>query len=156
MTGNPACGWTAAPGMPTSWHAAAANTWRGPCSVCGPASLLVGYFTPIRELAQAVPFGLGPWEAFWIGFYGLATYGNAGFLREKVCQHMCPYGRFQGSLMDTNTLYVAYDERRGEPRAPRPRGSDPVKRGSGACGLHPVRAGLPGRHRHPPGAAGGL
>ncbi|MEZ5704164.1 MAG: cytochrome c oxidase accessory protein CcoG [Burkholderiaceae bacterium] len=94
---------------------------------------LVGYFTPIRELAQAVPFGLGPWEAFWIGFYGLATYGNAGFLREKVCQHMCPYGRFQGSLMDTNTLYVAYDERRGEPRAPRPRGSDPVKRGSGAC-----------------------
>ena len=94
---------------------------------------LVGYFTPIRELAQAVPFGLGPWEAFWIGFYGMATYGNAGFLREKVCQHMCPYGRFQGSLMDTNTLYVAYDERRGEPRASRPRGSDPVERSSGAC-----------------------
>lgn len=94
---------------------------------------LVGYFTPIRELATAVPFGLGPWEAFWIGFYGLATYGHAGFLREKVCQHMCPYGRFQGSMMDANTLYVAYDERRGEPRAPRPRGSDPVLRGSGAC-----------------------
>ena len=94
---------------------------------------LVGYFTPIRELALAVPFGLGPWEAFWIGFYGLATYGNAGFLREKVCQHMCPYGRFQGSMMDANTLYVAYDERRGEPRAPRPRGSDPVQRGNGAC-----------------------
>jgi cytochrome c oxidase accessory protein FixG len=94
---------------------------------------LVGYFTPIHELARAVPLGLGPWEAFWIGFYGLATYGNAGFLREKVCQHMCPYGRFQGSLMDANTLYVAYDERRGEPRAPRSRGSDPVQRGSGAC-----------------------
>ncbi|MBQ0917213.1 cytochrome c oxidase accessory protein CcoG [Hydrogenophaga aromaticivorans] len=94
---------------------------------------LVGYFTPIRELAQAVPHQLGPWESFWISFYGLATYGNAGFLRESVCQHMCPYGRFQGSLMDASTLYVAYDERRGEPRAPRPRGSDPVQRGSGAC-----------------------
>ncbi|WP_287880526.1 cytochrome c oxidase accessory protein CcoG [Acidovorax sp.] len=95
---------------------------------------LVGYFTPIRELALAVPGNhLGPWESFWILFYGLATYGNAGFLREKVCQHMCPYGRFQGSLMDANTLYVAYDHQRGEPRAARPRGTDPVERGSGAC-----------------------
>ena len=77
---------------------------------------LVGYFTPIRELALAVPGQLGPWEGFWIGFYGLATYGNAGFLRESVCLHMCPYGRFQGSLMDPRTLNVAYDHRRGEPR----------------------------------------
>lgn len=77
---------------------------------------LVGYFTPIRELALAVPYQLGPWEGFWIGFYGLATYGNAGFLRESVCLHMCPYGRFQGSLMDPRTLNVAYDHRRGEPR----------------------------------------
>ncbi|MBT9553969.1 MAG: cytochrome c oxidase accessory protein CcoG [Hydrogenophaga sp.] len=77
---------------------------------------LVGYFTPIRELALAVPGQLGPWESFWIGFYGLATYGNAGFLRESVCLHMCPYGRFQGSLMDPRTLNVAYDHRRGEPR----------------------------------------
>jgi cytochrome c oxidase accessory protein FixG len=77
---------------------------------------LVGYFTPIRELALAVPYQLGPWEGFWIGFYGLATYGNAGFLRESVCLHMCPYGRFQGSLMDQRTLNVAYDHRRGEPR----------------------------------------
>lgn len=94
---------------------------------------LVGYFTPIRDLALAVPGQLGPWEAFWVLFYGLATYANAGFLRESVCQHMCPYGRFQGSLMDASTLYVAYDERRGEPRAARPRGSDPAVRGSGAC-----------------------
>ena len=77
---------------------------------------LVGYFTPIRELALAVPGQLGPWEGFWIGFYGLATYGNAGYLRESVCLHMCPYGRFQGSLMDPRTLNVAYDHRRGEPR----------------------------------------
>ena len=94
---------------------------------------LVGYFTPIQTLLQSVPHALGPWETFWIGFYGLATYGNAGFLRESVCQHMCPYGRFQGSLMDANTLYVAYDEARGEPRSSRPRGTEPAQRGSGAC-----------------------
>jgi cytochrome c oxidase accessory protein FixG len=94
---------------------------------------LVGYFTPVRELAQAFPLGLGPWEGFWVAFYGLATYGNAGFLRESVCQHMCPYGRFQASLMDHNSLFVAYDARRGEPRAHRARGSDPAHNTSGAC-----------------------
>ena len=93
----------------------------------------VGYFTPIRELVTALPLGLGPWEAFWVLFYGLLTYGNAGFLREKVCLHMCPYGRFQGALMDPDTLHVAYDRQRGEPRTARPRGTDPAQRGGGAC-----------------------
>ncbi len=77
----------------------------------------VGYFTPIRELAQAVPsLTFGPWEAFWIGFYGLATYGNAGFLREQVCKYMCPYARFQSVMMDKDTLVITYDPERGEPR----------------------------------------
>lgn len=78
---------------------------------------LVGYFTPIETLIDHVmSWTWGPWEMFWTGFYGLATYVHAGLLREKVCLHMCPYGRFQGSLMDANTLNVAYDSRRGEPR----------------------------------------
>lgn len=39
----------------------------------------VGYFTPILELGQKLlAFSLGPWETFWILFYGFATYGNAG------------------------------------------------------------------------------
>ncbi|MGL1321160.1 cytochrome c oxidase accessory protein CcoG, partial [Vibrio parahaemolyticus] len=43
----------------------------------------VGYFTPIRTLGHEVLSGtLGSWELFWILFYGLATYGNAGYLRE--------------------------------------------------------------------------
>ena len=70
----------------------------------------VGYFTPIRELSQGVlTFSLGPWETFWIGFYGFATYGNAGFLREQVCKHMCPYARFQSVMFDDDTLVVTYD-----------------------------------------------
>ena len=79
----------------------------------------VGYFTPMRELAASVPAGTtGPWEIFWVLFYGLATLGNAGWLREKVCLHMCPYARFQGSLMDPRTQVVSYDVTRGEPRQP--------------------------------------
>jgi len=77
----------------------------------------VGYFTPIRTLAEAaLHMTLGPWEAFWVVFYGLATYGNAGWLREQVCKYMCPYARFQSAMFDRDTLIVSYDTARGEPR----------------------------------------
>src|SRR5438874_3996324 len=39
----------------------------------------VGYFTPIRDLGiRAITWQFGPWETFWVLFYGFATYGNAG------------------------------------------------------------------------------
>ncbi|MFA7541360.1 MAG: 4Fe-4S dicluster domain-containing protein, partial [Lysobacterales bacterium] len=77
----------------------------------------VGFFTPIRDLgARMVPFQWGAWETFWVFFYALATWGNAGFLREQVCKYMCPYARFQSAMFDRNTLIIAYDPRRGEPR----------------------------------------
>ncbi|MFK8010533.1 MAG: cytochrome c oxidase accessory protein CcoG, partial [Marinicellaceae bacterium] len=78
----------------------------------------VGFFSPIRELFFNVQmWTLGPWETFWIFFYALATYGNAGFLREQVCMHMCPYARFQSAMFDRDTLIISYDIDRGEPRA---------------------------------------
>lgn len=79
----------------------------------------VGYFVPIRTLAVEVMALQGPWQMFWILFYGLATYGNAGFLREMVCKHMCPYARFQSAMLDKDTLIVTYDSQRGEPRGMR-------------------------------------
>jgi cytochrome c oxidase accessory protein FixG len=77
----------------------------------------VGYFTPIRELWDAVwTATTGPWETFWVLFYGFATYGNAGWMREQVCKHMCPYARFQSAMFDNDTLIITYDRERGEPR----------------------------------------
>jgi len=77
----------------------------------------VGYFTPIRELLPSIAgFQTGPWEAFWLIFYGLFTYVQAGLAREAVCQHMCPYSRFQGVMFDPATRNIAYDRLRGEPR----------------------------------------
>lgn len=43
---------------------------------------------------------------------------NFAFFREKTCLYICPYGRFQNSLIDSNTLTVFYDKMRGEPRGP--------------------------------------
>ena len=97
----------------------------------------VGYFTPIRELASEVAnFSLGPWELFWVLFYGFATYGNAGWMREQVCKYMCPYARFQSAMFDRDTLIVTYDEVRGEGRGSRPRSELPAEyhaRGLGDC-----------------------
>ncbi len=83
------------------------------------AITFVGYFTPIRELLPSLAQGsFGPWEGFWLLFYGLFTYVQAGLAREAVCQHMCPYSRFQGVMIDTGTRNVSYDIARGEPRNP--------------------------------------
>jgi cytochrome c oxidase accessory protein FixG len=94
----------------------------------------VGYFTPIRELLQSCAvLQMGPWETFWVFFYGFATYGNAGFLREQICKYMCPYARFQSAMFDRDTLIVTYDEERGEPRGSRSRKVDLKSAGLGAC-----------------------
>jgi cytochrome c oxidase accessory protein FixG len=94
----------------------------------------VGYFTPIRTLGSAVvSMGLGPWETFWILFYGFATYGNAGFMREQVCKYICPYARFQSAMFDKDTLIISYDRERGEPRGARNKKIDHKAAGLGAC-----------------------
>jgi cytochrome c oxidase accessory protein FixG len=88
------------------------------------AITFVGYFTPIRELLSLLPrWEIGTWEGFWLIFYGSFTYLQAGFAREAVCQHMCPYSRFQGVMFDPTTRNVSYDNRRGEPRTGGKQGS---------------------------------
>lgn len=94
----------------------------------------LGYFSPIRDLMDnVIQYRLGPWETFWILFYGFATYGNAGFLREQICKYMCPYARFQSAMFDNDTLIVTYDQKRGEPRSGRSRSVDAKASGLGDC-----------------------
>ena len=94
----------------------------------------VGYFTPIQTLAaEVISASLGPWEGFWILFYGFATWGNAGFMREQVCKYMCPYARFQSVMFDSDTLTVTYDSSIGEPRGPRSKKTDYKAAGLGTC-----------------------
>jgi cytochrome c oxidase accessory protein FixG len=94
----------------------------------------VGYVTPIRELwGEVMTLSTGPWETFWMLFYGFATYGNAGWMREQVCIYMCPYARFQSAMFDQDTLIITYDKERGEPRGSRARLADPRALGLGDC-----------------------
>ena len=94
----------------------------------------VGYFVPVRELGpELLSFSAGGWATFWTLFYGFATYGNAGYMREQVCKYMCPYARFQSAMFDKDTLIISYDEKRGEPRGSRKRKDDPGALGLGHC-----------------------
>lgn len=94
----------------------------------------VGYFTPIRELGlEFLQLNMSSWETFWTLFYGFATYGNAGFLREQICKHMCPYAQFQSVMFDKDTMIVTYDKERGEPRGARSRQVDLATSNLGSC-----------------------
>ncbi|WP_030138515.1 cytochrome c oxidase accessory protein CcoG [Pseudomonas fluorescens] len=94
----------------------------------------VGYFTPIRPLAEELlTLQIGGVSLFWVLFFTGATYLNAGWLREAVCMHMCPYARFQSVMFDKDTLTISYDVARGEIRGPRKREVNPVDIGLGDC-----------------------
>ncbi|AQT94113.1 cytochrome c oxidase accessory protein CcoG [Pseudomonas azotoformans] len=94
----------------------------------------VGYFTPIRPLAaELLTWQMGGVSLFWVLFFTGATYINAGWLREAVCMHMCPYARFQSVMFDKDTLTISYDVARGEHRGPRKREVNPADVGLGDC-----------------------
>lgn len=82
------------------------------------AHTFAGYIVGPRELLQMSL--KGPSENFGI-FTGVMIFSGIilldfGWFREQFCIIACPYGRMQSVLMDTNSLVVAYDPKRGEPR----------------------------------------
>ena len=98
------------------------------------AFTFIAYFRPAGALVNdLLTFNIGPWETFWMLFYTLATYGNAGWMREQVCTYMCPYARFQSAMFDNDTLIVSYDKQRGDPRGSRRASEDYKGKGLGNC-----------------------
>jgi cytochrome c oxidase accessory protein FixG len=83
-----------------------------------------------------------PVEQHWSGFLSIWLFTGVFYLvysqvRELVCTVICPYGRLQGVLLDQDTLVVAYDEVRGEPRGKLSKTADPfqLKGDCVDCGL---------------------
>jgi cytochrome c oxidase accessory protein FixG len=82
----------------------------------------VGYFVPIHQLfLDFFTFQTTFWTSFFIIFFTVCTYGNAGWMREIMCTHICPYARFQSAMFDKDTFTVSYNANRGEKRGPRSR-----------------------------------
>ncbi|MBM7074637.1 cytochrome c oxidase accessory protein CcoG [Shewanella sp. 202IG2-18] len=94
----------------------------------------MSYFVPTTDIYYEVfTLQASGLIYFWVLFFMFATYGNAGWMREIMCIHMCPYARFQSAMFDKNTYIVGYDATRGESRGPRSRKADPKELGLGDC-----------------------
>jgi cytochrome c oxidase accessory protein FixG len=73
---------------------------------------------------------------FFMSLFTLLFYSIFARFREQACTFICPYGRFQSTLLDENSIVVAYDYRRGEQRAPLKRAQSAIERtlaGLGDC-----------------------
>lgn len=73
------------------------------------------YWGRSSDLFVQIFSGQAPFPAYAATLFLTATtFVMAGLAREQVCTYMCPYARFQSAMFDSDTLIVAYDERRGE------------------------------------------
>lgn len=57
-----------------------------------------------------------PGEYALVGIFALGWFADFAWFREQLCNYLCPYARFQSALTDRESLLVAYDKVRGEPR----------------------------------------
>lgn len=83
-------------------------------------NIVVAYLVGVERLYQLIADGPGAHLASFIAVvaFSLITYGVFARFREQVCLIVCPYGRLQSVLLDARSIAVAYDFKRGEPRAP--------------------------------------
>lgn len=99
------------------------------------SNLFLSYLIGIDELKKIV---VEPISEHIAGFttlmaFSLAFYGVFAFLREQVCTNICPYGRMQGVLLGKDTLVIAYDYIRGEPRGKFKKNEDRKLNNKGDC-----------------------
>ncbi|MEZ5037774.1 MAG: cytochrome c oxidase accessory protein CcoG [Chitinophagales bacterium] len=81
------------------------------------ANTFLAYIVGVKTLFKYIP---EPFEhmslIFGLFIFTLLFYSVYAFLRELACTVICPYGRLQSVLIDKDTIVVAYDHVRGEPR----------------------------------------
>jgi cytochrome c oxidase accessory protein FixG len=82
------------------------------------ANLFLSYIIGVKELRKIAS---EPVSEHFAGFMAIVIfsgvfYGVYAYFREQVCTVICPYGRLQSVLLDRNSMIVAYDYKRGEPR----------------------------------------
>jgi len=91
----------------------------------GIANTFLAYIIGVADLGKIIR---EPVAQHWAGLtaitgFTLVFYAVYAFVREIVCTVICPYGRLQSVLLDKDSLVVAYDYIRGEPRSRKRRSS---------------------------------
>jgi cytochrome c oxidase accessory protein FixG len=82
------------------------------------ANLFLSYIIGVKELGKIIrePVSQHVGGFFSLMLFSAIFYAVYAFFREQACTVVCPYGRLQGVLLDRNSMIVAYDYKRGEPR----------------------------------------
>lgn len=82
------------------------------------ASTFVAYFTGWGPLTRGLAADPLAWTGplFVIGLVAAAILFDFSWFRDQMCTIACPYGRLQNVMSDQDTILVAYDERRGDPK----------------------------------------
>ena len=105
-------------GRPAPWRRALKHLlYVGIAAVIG--FHVVAYFVPPRALVARIVNGpAGPPVSAWLLLSAIA-WANWTFVRQTFCVTVCPYARLQGVMLDNDSLIIAYDAARGEPRGKR-------------------------------------
>jgi cytochrome c oxidase accessory protein FixG len=82
------------------------------------ANFFLAYIIGVEELGKIITEPIYLHMGGFLALIGFSSvfYAVYAFFREQACTVVCPYGRLQGVLLDRNSLVVAYDHVRGEPR----------------------------------------
>lgn len=82
------------------------------------AHVLLSYFVSLPRLYAMMTHAPGEnWSSFiFVFFIAAALWFDLAWFREQFCIVLCPYGRLQSALLDSDSMVVGYDAKRGEPR----------------------------------------
>jgi cytochrome c oxidase accessory protein FixG len=84
----------------------------------GTGGAWIFYFADAPTLARDfVTLHAAPVAYVTVGVLTATTYVFAGWMREQVCNYMCPWPRIQSAMLDERSLIVTYKDWRGEPRS---------------------------------------
>ncbi len=95
---------------------------------------MIGSDVLLKIITEPIKGHVSGFISIWL--FTFIFYGVFAYAREVVCTVICPYGRLQGVLLDNQSLVVAYDFTRGEPRGRLQKSTTTLKTGDCIdCGL---------------------
>lgn len=99
------------------------------------ANIFLSYFVGVQTLGRWVTQSPAqqPLPFLIVGALTGAMMFHFSYFREQLCIVACPYGRLQSVLLDEDSLIVAYDAQRGEPRGKKTKRSLPLAEPKGDC-----------------------
>lgn len=95
------------------------------------ANFFLAYIIGMKELVKIITEPVSQHTGGFVALclFSAVFYAVYAYFREQACTVVCPYGRLQSVLLDKNSMIVAYDYKRGEPRGHHHKGEETTQLG---------------------------